>query len=156
MRVFTHGRGKTALPQFPLRLFLKGFETPSGRIMSEFPSPASPKGPVDQRKTMCSEKARQSRYDPASETAVLKSPYLEPRKVVLAPQTITLGGIDSDPSPAWSARAFTPRKIPIPIKRPKYGVVSVDGEELGSSSLRGTLPVPSKSPIVKGAPSAIQ
>ncbi len=60
---------------------------------------------------------------------------------------ITLGGIDGEPSAAWLNRDLVPAKVPVPTRRPEYGVVSVDGETMNGSSLRGTLPLPTPSPL---------
>ena len=135
------------------RLLLKGFATPEGRAMGEIIHPAAPVKPVNMRPVLCTEAARQSRYDPASETAVIKSEWLHPRKVTRQPVIVATGGIDGDPSPAWLARAFMPSRVPLPVKRPDYSVVSVDGEAIASDTLlRGTVPVPIRRP----AASAVQ
>ena len=121
--------------------------------MGEIIHPAAPVKPVNMRPVLCTEAARQSRYDPASETAVIKSEWLHPRKVTRQPVIVATGGIDGDPSPAWLARAFMPSRVPLPVKRPDYSVVSVDGEAIASDTLlRGTVPVPIRRP----AASAVQ
>ena len=129
------------------RLFLKGFDMQGGQQMSDLAAPMDPVGPRDMRSILCTEKARQDRYDPASETAVIRSPYLHERRITAQPVAITLGGIDGEPSPAWLNRDLVPAKVPVPTRRPEYGVVSVDGETMDGSSLRGTLPLPTRSPL---------
>lgn len=144
---------QTERAELAARLLLKGFATPEGRAMAEIAQPAAPVRPVNLRPVLCTEKARQSRYDPASETAVIKSKWLHPRQVTKKPVIVATGGIDGDPSPAWLARAFMPSRVPLPIKRPDYSVVGVDGEALDSDALlRGTVPVPVRRP----AASAVQ
>jgi D-alanyl-D-alanine carboxypeptidase len=137
---------QTERAELSARLFLKGFDSQSGQKMSELPAPQPPTGPKDMRGILCTEQARQNRYDPASETAVIKSPYLTERRVTMAPVQISLGGIDGEPSPGWISRSFVPARVPIPTKRPEYGVVNVDGDVLDKSTLRGTFPLPLKSP----------
>ena len=129
------------------QLFLKGFEMQGGQPMSDLAAPLDPTGPRDMRGILCTEKARQNRYDPASETAVIKSPYLHERRIAAQPVAITLGGIDGEPSRAWLNRNLVPLKVPVPTRRPEYGLVSVDGEALNGSPLRGTLPLPTRSPL---------
>ena len=144
---------QTERAELAARLLLKGFATPEGRAMAEIIHPAAPVKPVNMRPVLCTEAARQSRYDPASETAVIKSEWLHPRKVTRQPVIVATGGIDGDPSPAWLARAFMPSRVPLPVKRPDYSVVSVDGEAIASDTLlRGTVPVPIRRP----AASAVQ
>ena len=144
---------QTERAELAARLLLKGFATPQGQSMAAIAHPPAPVKPVNMRPILCTEKARQSRYDPASETAVIQSKWLHPRKVTRAPVTIATGGIDGAPSPAWLARAFMPSRVPVPVKRPDYSIVSVDGEALGSDTLlRGSLPIPLRRP----AASAVQ
>lgn len=133
---------QTERAEVAARLLLKGFETAEGTPLTSLQRPATASGPTNMRPTMCSEEARANRYDPASETAVLDSPWLKKREITRPPLRIVLGNIDGDPSDAWLARAFMPERVPVPTKRPDYVVVNVDGEEIGSSSLRGTIPLP--------------
>ncbi len=137
---------QTERAEVAARLFLKGFANPSGTPMAAIPVPVQSTGPTDMRPILCTQKARESRYDPASENAVLNSPYLDKRTIVRAPFPVTLGGIDGEPSPAWLARKFVPARIPLPVKRPDYEVVTANGDAIGSSTLRGTIPVPSRRP----------
>lgn len=137
---------QTERAELAARLFLKGFENRSGQKMSDLAAPQTPSGPKDMRGILCTEKVRQTRYDPASENAVIKSPYLHERKITTAPVEITLGKITGEPSPGWLSRAFVPAKVPLPTKRPDYGVVNIDGEVLDSATLRGTIPLPTKNP----------
>ncbi len=140
-------------------LILKGFETNSSRNIADLPTPATPVGPADMRKILCTEKAIKNRYDPASETAVLKSPILNPRKVTTTPFEIRLDGIDADPSPAWQSRGIVLKKIPIPTRRPDIAAgiapnfnpnapkLNVDGETLTAPTLRGSIPLPTRKPL---------
>ena len=140
---------QTQRAEIAARLFLKGFANPAGTPMSAIPVPAQISGPRDMRPVLCTQKARESRYDPASENAVLNSPFLEKRRITKTPVVISTGGVDGEPSPAWLARAFVPKRVPLPVKRPDYVVVNVDGDAIGSSTLRGTIPVPSKNPLAE-------
>jgi len=138
---------QTERAEVAARLLLTGFDTAVGNSLQQIAKPAAPAGPTNMRSILCTEAARQSRYDPSSENAVIESPWLERRQITRQPVEITLGGIDGEPSPAWLARAFIPARIPLPVKRPDYVVVNVDGETIGSSTLRGTIPVPSPRPF---------
>ncbi len=136
---------QTERAEVAARLLLKGFATNAGTPMAALQRPPV-KGPTNMRSVLCTEQARASRYDPASNDAVIDSPWLEKRRITKAPLTVSLGGIDGDPSDAWLARAFMPKRIPLPVKRPDYAVVNVDGEVIDSSSLRGTIPLPAWRP----------
>ena len=129
------------------RLLSEGFARPGGADLDALVRPAGTVGPVDLRNTMCSEKARKARYDPAPETAVIDSPYLSPRRPRGEPVAIALGGIDAPPAPAVLAEAFRPSRIPVPVRRPSYEPVDVDGVGLTNIPVRGTIPVPSASPL---------
>lgn len=139
---------QTERAELAARLFLTGFSGEAGVPMTQIPRPPTAIGPTNMRPVLCTEQARQSRYDPASENAVLDSPYLQKRRVTREPVNITTGNIDGDASPAWFARSFDPSGIPVPLKRPDYVVVNVDGERIGTSQLRGTIPVPTRRPAV--------
>lgn len=144
---------QTERAELAARLLLRGFATPEGRPMAAIARPGAPVKPVNLRPVLCTEKARQGRYDPASETAVIKSKWLHPRQVTRMPVIVATGGTDGDPSPAWLARAFIPSRVPLPVRRPEYSVVGVDGEALDSDALlRGSIPVPVRRP----AASAVQ
>jgi D-alanyl-D-alanine carboxypeptidase len=129
------------------RLLKVGFDQRQGQTMADLGKPANPVGPTDIRKDMCSEKARNTRYDPAPETAVINSPYLEERHTRGSPVLVNIGGIDGDPSPAWMARVFVLKQVPIPTKRPEYRLVDVDGVLIDKPPiLRGSIPVPTRKP----------
>lgn len=131
------------------RLLLKGFDQVQGSQMALIPKPAIPVGPTDMRPVLCTEKARQARYDPAAETAVIKSPFLADRKITRNPVSVTLGNIDGEPSPAWMARAFVPQRVPLPVKRPEYRLVDVDGILIDRPpTSRGAIPVPTRKPVI--------
>ncbi len=142
---------QTQRAELSAQLFLKGFGNSSGQPMANMPAPDAPKGPKNMRPILCTEKARQSRYDPSSENAVIKSAFLNPRQITKEPVTIRLGNIQGEPSPAWLGRAFKPTRVPLPIKRPDYVIVNVDGDQIGSSSLRGTVGIPKKRPAMDTA-----
>ncbi|MCB1384540.1 MAG: D-alanyl-D-alanine carboxypeptidase [Nitratireductor sp.] len=146
---------QTERAELAARLLLAGFDTPSGRPMADFAPPAAPSGPVNLRNTLCSKEAREARYDPASENAVITSPYLHQRQVTRVPVQVETGGIDGEPSPGWLSRAFAVSKVPLPTRRPDYAVVDIHGEALGSEALlRGAIPVPLPSP--RAAPGTVQ
>lgn len=139
---------QTERAEMAARLLLKGFAGSSGTSMADIPVPSQSRGPTDMRPILCTQKARESRYDPASENAVLNSPYLEKRTITTAPFSVTLGGIDGEPSAAWLERKFIPARIPLPVKRPDYQVVTLDDDATSSSTLRGTIPVPTRRPMI--------
>lgn len=131
------------------KLFTDGLAQSFGAKISNRSRPANIRGPRNLRPTICSKKARETRYDPAAQNAVINSPFLEKRSVTKAPILVSLGGIDAEPSDAWIARAYIPRRVIVPTKRPNYVVVNLDGELLGSAALlRGSIPIPTPSPRV--------
>jgi len=138
---------QTQRAEIAARLLLNGYDTRSGQPLQTIARPSRPTGPTNMRPVLCTQQARESRYDPSSENAVLDSPWLNKREITRQPVEILLGGIDAEPSPAWLARAFIPKRIPLPVKRPDYVVVNVDGDAIGSSAVRGTIPVPSPNPL---------
>ena len=130
------------------QLLDEGFSMTGGSPLSEFRRTGNPVGPESQRSRVCSEQAVKNRYDPLPETAVLKSPHLHERRVTRDPVTVSLGGIDADPSPAWMARAFLPGgAVPVPEPRPDYVIVNVDGDAIIPGSLRGGIAVPTPNPV---------
>lgn len=132
------------------KLLSAGFEKSIGTPLENYPRPNIIKGPTNMRSVICSEAARKNRYDPAAKNAVIKSPFLEPRKTLQQPILVKLGGIDAEPSDAWLARALTPSNVPIPSPRPQYTLVTVDGEAITSANaLRGTIPLPKVNPLVE-------
>lgn len=129
------------------KLFTHGFKKPSGTPLSNIARPADIKGPSNMRPTICSKKARETRYNPAARNAVLKSPFLKERQITTQPIKVSLGGIDGAPSDAWIARAYTPQRVPVPTKRPFYEVVSLEGNAVNSDwILRETIPIPTPNP----------
>lgn len=139
-------QSQTERAEIAAQLLLKGFANPSGTAMTDMPAPIPATGPKNMRPILCTKKARESRYDPASHNAIIKSPFLHARQITRKPFSITLGNIDGEPSPAWLGRAFKPAKVPVPTKRPNYVIVNVDGDQISSSSLRGTVAIPQKRP----------
>lgn len=132
------------------RLLTEGYAASSGRPIATLQRPASATGPVDQRPRICSQAAREARYDPLPQTARIVSPWLEERKPSGNPIVIAAGGVDAPPSDAWLARAFMPDRVPLPEPRPDYQVVNLDGETPSSADLlRTTIPVPLESPLTR-------
>jgi len=134
---------------FAAKLLSDGFAgsiSPVGNILIEnTPQGATAK---NMRSSLCSQKARKARYDPGAGKAVIKSEYLLKRQKSDRILSISVGGIDADPSEAYLTRASRPTgKVPVPLRRPSYVVVNVDGIRISSSlSLRGTFPVPVRRP----------
>lgn len=140
---------QTERAEIAARLLLKGFDNITGKPMADFPRPKKPVGPKSMRKTICSKTAVKNRYNPTSDKAVINSAFLKKRKITKQAVLIQLGNIDGPPSPAWLARAFIPKRIPVPKKRPKYELVDVNGILKKSDTLiRGSIPIPQKSPAV--------
>lgn len=132
------------------RLLETGFTASAGQPLETIARPASVTGPTDQRPVICSQAAREARYDPLPQTAQINAPWLQPRTVLRQPLAIALGGTDAPPSEAWLARAFVPDRIPLPEPRPSYQVVTLDGEIPTSEQLlRSTIPVPLESPLTR-------
>lgn len=134
------------------QLLLAGFKSTHGTPISHYKRPTIVKGPTNMRRHICSEKARKNRYDPAAQNAVIKSAFLSKRKTTKKPIKIKLGGITAPASPAWLARAFKPSHVPIPKPRPNYELVNIDGDIINKANtpavlIRGTIPLPIKSPL---------
>lgn len=130
------------------KLFLHGLSSPNGVPLNAVARPATVKGPTNMRSTICSQKARETRYDPAAQNAVIKSPFLQPKVKLKNPIKIALGGIDAPPSDAWFSRQFIPARVVVPTPRPNYVVIGVEGNILNSAALiRGTIPIPTPSPL---------
>lgn len=100
--------------------------------------------PQSRRATMCSESARQQRYDPGAGQAKIDSPLLSPRRQTDRFPIIEIGGIDAPPSEAWLSARLTPTgPVPIPTPRPDYVRRDVDGEPVtGPSVPTPGIPVP--------------
>lgn len=134
------------------RLLEAGFDLASGNHsenLVNFVRQGKPVGPVNLRRKMCSKKAREARYDPTPDTAVIKSKWLKPRRVTAKPVNIRLGDIDAEPGQAWLTRKLRPAraKVPIPVRRPDYRLVNVDGKAIASRYIgKMTVPLPTKKP----------
>ena len=129
-------------------LLLQGLETETGPMLDFF-TPQAPAGPpVDQRPTMCSEQARQSRYEPAAGQARIDSPLLAPRKVTRQPLQVATGGIDAAPSEAYATARLVPQgTAPIPLRRPSHEPRDVDDlPRAAYPLLPGGVPVPTRRP----------
>lgn len=101
-----------------------------------------------QRDMMCSEKARQTRYDPGAGDAVVDSAQLTPRQVTRQPTPIATGGISAPPSEAVQFAQYVPSgSVPIPIPRPDHVRYDIDGiPAAGYAQPAGNIPVPSPRP----------
>lgn len=113
-----------------------------GNIYSTRPQRGS--NPKNMRPILCTQEARQSRYDPGAGQAVIKSVHLYPRRVSSKIITITTGGVDAPPS---SASLNNVGQIPVPTKRPsnQLNVGNIVLETIGAAST-GTIPLPTKRP----------
>lgn len=120
----------------------------SSGIYSVHSSASRGTDPVNMRPILCTQQARESRYDPVSGTAVIDSPFLKPKGSDGAILPVNTGGVDSSPSEAWINRNLkfngTP---PVPIRRPNYDpalgriVLAAIGEPAN-----GTIPIPTPRP----------
>jgi D-alanyl-D-alanine carboxypeptidase len=101
------------------RLLLEGFARADGPQLDTLAPKEAPAPARNLRATMCSEQARKQRYDPAPGDAVIRSPYLEERRVAGEPLVVALGGADAEPTAEAVAAKLQPQpKIPIPTRRP--------------------------------------
>lgn len=131
------------------RLLLDGFGRSGGPVLDRYTRTGAPVPPASQRPRMCSERAYAERYDPGAGAAVIDSPLLQPRQVTREPLTVTLDGIDAEPSEAFLTARLVPKgEIPVPTARPDFTVVDVDGEPVtGPSHSAATIPVPTPRPL---------
>ncbi|GIL01455.1 MAG: D-alanyl-D-alanine carboxypeptidase [Alphaproteobacteria bacterium] len=101
------------------RLLLAGFERDTGPPIEQFLRTDPPVEAKSQRGRLCSESAVKQRYDPAAGQAVIDSPLLQTGLPIHAPISVTLGGIDAEPSGAWLAANLAPTgRLPVPARRP--------------------------------------
>jgi D-alanyl-D-alanine carboxypeptidase len=130
------------------RLLLTGFDQATGRPIDTLVRPEAVSGPNNLRHHMCSEHARQNRYDPAPQFAELSSPYLNKRTIEKKPLTVSVGNITGPASKGWLSRKFG--DIPLPSRRPENLVESASVLETpGPAGLRGSIPVPELRPKAK-------
>ncbi|MFK7901675.1 MAG: D-alanyl-D-alanine carboxypeptidase family protein [Nitratireductor sp.] len=129
------------------KLLSAGFQQTSGTPLENFSRPSNVKPPKNMRPILCTQEALKNTYNPNANNAVIKSAFLEPRKITQKPIPVRLGGVNAPPSDAWLARAFQPSFVPVPQERPNYVLVDIDGEPLSSGALiRGTTKVPTFRP----------
>ena len=114
----------------------------SGNIYdSQPPKDAKPK---NMRPILCTEQARNSRYDPGAGQAKISSSHLYPRRISSNILDITTGGVDAPASSAFFANLA---KIPVPTKRPDYSldVGKIVLKTIGTAAT-GKIPLPTKRP----------
>lgn len=134
------------------RLLTEGFATDIGSVaprgINVFYRSGPVIGPTDQRSRMCTERARQSRYDPGAGQAVIDSPALLPRTRRDDFISVETGGIDAPPSEAFLLAGLIPSgRVPVPARRPDYSRRDIDGQPLTGPSVPanlapGAVPVP--------------
>lgn len=131
------------------QLLESGYETPGGGLGNIFTTPANTgRNPKNMRPVICTEQARNSRYDPGAGQAVIKSEYLDERRISNQILAVRSGGITAAPSEASLASFFAVRgSVPVPSKRPNYDI------EIGEIILQtigtahtGTIPLPKQRP----------
>lgn len=91
-----------------------GFEQPvhAGTPLLQFrPAGPVPSGPRNMRSILCTNEARAARYEPGAGQAVIKSPWLQSRKVSLSPLSVELL--------PRATTALAGSRIPLPSFRPK-------------------------------------
>ena len=101
--------------------------------------------PVNMRPILCTPEARKFRYEPGAGKAVVKSAFLQERKVSQKPTPIRIGGVDAAPSEAYTMRRLIPGgNIKIPTPRPLYEPLQpIDPEWMSENAkLRGTIGLP--------------
>lgn len=127
------------------KLLTKGFEgNPSSTGNLYTNAPTKGRKAKNMRPTLCTQEARKKRYDPAGGKAVIKSAYLI-RKVKFGNALkIKIGGINGKISDAYLSQKYQfAGKIPIPVKRPRYVLLNVDGDKIAKPiAIRGAIPVP--------------
>lgn len=130
------------------RLLSQAFDNPEllvGNILSIHNSGAAPK---NLRPVLCTAEARKHRYEPGAGAAVIKSEFLNKRKVTTKPILISTGNIDGTPSEAYLLQGLIPRNpVLIPTMRPDYQPpLPIDSLSQTGSQLRGSIPVPALRP----------
>ncbi|MEZ5791235.1 MAG: D-alanyl-D-alanine carboxypeptidase family protein [Nitratireductor sp.] len=128
------------------RLLLSGFEGRGDTQIDRFTRTAAPVPPTSKRGTICSKTAYETRYDPGAGDAKIDSPLLGPRRTLMAPLEVKIGGVDAPPSEAFLTAALAPKgKIPVP--RPRPGSRDVDDQPVTERAiLRSTIPLPVRRP----------
>ena len=139
-------KSQTARAILAAKLLSQSFsadETSSDNLSSLENSPSA--APVNMRPILCTPAARKFRYEPGAGKAVVKSAYLENRKVIQKPTPIRIGGIDGPPSEAYAMRKLRPAgNVKIPTPRPLYEPLQpIDPQWMDENSeLRGTIALP--------------
>ncbi len=118
----------------------------AGNILS--PRKVSTNPPISMRNILCTQEARKQRYEPAAGKAVIKSVYLQPRKITRKPVLVTTGGVDGSPGKYSISISQQPRfRVPVPSPRPEiFRKPAIGIIEQPASSLRGSIPLPVKRP----------
>jgi D-alanyl-D-alanine carboxypeptidase len=126
------------------RLLLEGFQRSGERHINTFRPVTAVQEAQSQRNRICSETARQNRYDPGAGMARIDSPLLESRKITRQPVEISLGGVDAPASEAFLTAGLTPQgSVPVPAPRPDFIVLNIDGEQVPARiPPSGSTPVP--------------
>ena len=125
------------------QLLLRGFETTGELPLERLRAFDIPASATSQRATMCSEAARNARYDPAAGDAKIDSPMLQERRSTREPTPVSTGGIDAPESRALRMARMMARGIPVPTRRPDY--VREENQEapsVSSNETRAAIPVP--------------
>jgi D-alanyl-D-alanine carboxypeptidase len=126
------------------RLLLEGFKSGGERHINTYRSAGVAQEAQSQRSRICSETARQNRYDPGAGMARIDSPVLESRRMTRQPIEISLGGVDAPASDAYLMAGLAPQgSVPVPAPRPDFTVLNIDGEQVpGRIPPADSLPVP--------------
>lgn len=127
------------------KLLTQGFEgniSSTGNLYTS--APTKGRKAKNMRPIICTQEARKKRYDPAGGKAVIKSAYLTKQVKSSNALKIRIGGIDGKTSDAYLSQKFRfAGKIPVPVKRPRYVLLNVDGDEITKPiAIRGAIPVP--------------
>lgn len=121
-----------------------GFQNTSSNIGNIYNSVTRGDNPKNMRPILCTEKARNSRYDPGAGQAKISSSHLHPRQVSSKILNISTGGIDG---PVSAASFINIGRIPVPQKHPQkaINVGNIILETIGNAAT-GKIPLPTKRP----------
>lgn len=126
------------------RLLSEAFEDPEkliGNILSNNIETSAKA--ENMRSRLCTPQARKIRYEPGAGKAVIKSAFLNTRKITHEPTLVTLGNIDASPGIYSKYGSF---KI-IPTRRPLYSPPEpFAGQLFSNTRLRGAIPLPIRRP----------
>lgn len=100
--------------------------------------------PKNMRPILCTQEARNARYDPGAGQAKIKSEHLYPRRVSSNILNITTGGVNAPPS---AASFINIGRIPVPTKRPAnpLNIGNIVLKTIGTAAT-GKIPLPTKRP----------